>query len=82
MRLFHTYKIKNDLINHLRMKFSMKIAVLLFIITALVFAQTDYSEAASNAKVDELINTLSDNDKKVRENAVRELGNLGDTCST
>jgi len=55
MRLFHIYKSKNDLLNHLRMKLSKKIAVLLFVITALFFVQTNYSGAASNEKVDELI---------------------------
>ncbi len=81
MRLFHIYKNKNDLLNHLRMKFSMKIAVLLFVIAALVFAQTDSSGAASNEKVDEHIYMLSNYDKDVRENAVRELGNLGDPAA-
>ncbi len=78
MRLFHTYKRKNDLLTDLRMKFSIKIAVLLFIINLLFFVQTDYLVAASNEKVDDLVNTLSDYDKTVRESAVRELGNIGD----
>ncbi|MCP5008248.1 MAG: urea ABC transporter permease subunit UrtB [Planctomycetes bacterium] len=78
MRLFHTYKSKNDLLTDLRMKLSIKIAVLLFIITTLFFVQTDYLVAASNEKVDDLVNTLSDYDKTVRESAVRELGNIGD----
>ncbi len=81
MRLFRFYKSKNCLLNHLRMKLSKKIAVLLFVITALFFAQTDYSWAASNEKVDELINTLSDYDKNARESAVRELGNIGDPAA-
>ena len=59
----------------------MKIAVLLFIITALFFVQTDYSVAASNEKIDELIYTLSSHDKNVREGAVRELGNIGDPAA-
>jgi len=78
MRLFNIYKNKNDLLNHLRMKFSMKIAVLLFIIAASFFAQTDYLGAASNEKVDELVYMLSDYDKDVRKSAVRELGNTRD----
>jgi len=81
MRLFHIYKNKNDLLTDLRMKFSMKIAVLLFVITTLVFAQTDYSGAASSEKVDEHIYMLSNSDKDVRENAARELGNLGDPAA-
>jgi len=81
MRLFHIYKSKNDLLTDLRMKFSMKIAVLLFVITALVFARTDYSGAASNEKVDEHIYMLSNSDKDVRENAARELGNIGDPAA-
>ncbi|MCR4290680.1 MAG: urea ABC transporter permease subunit UrtB [Candidatus Scalindua sp.] len=59
----------------------MKISVLLFIITALFFVQTDYSVAASNEKMDELIYTLSYHDKDVREGAVRELGNIGDPAA-
>jgi urea transport system permease protein len=81
MRLFHIYKSKNDLLTDLRVKFSMKIAVLLFVITALVFARTDYSGAASNEKVDEHIYMLSNSDKDVRENAARELGNIGDPAA-
>jgi len=81
MRLFHIYKSKNDLLTDTRIEFSMKIAVLLFIITALFFVQTDYSVAASNEKVDELIYTLSSHDKNVREDAARELGNIGDPAA-
>ena len=55
MRLFHIYKSKNDLLNHLRLKLSMEIAVLLFIISTLVLAQVTYSEAASKDYVDRYI---------------------------
>lgn len=81
MRLFHIYKSKSDLLTHLCMKLSKKIAVLLFVITALFFAQTDYSGAASNEKVYELIYMLSGEDKGVRESAARELGNLEDPAA-
>ncbi len=63
------------------MKFSIKITFLLFAVTSLFFAQNNYSWAASNEKVDDLIYTLSSHDKNVRESAVRELGNIGDTAA-
>ena len=79
MRLFHMYHSKKDLLNHLGMKLSMKIAVLIFILTPLVFPQVTYSEVSSKEKMDKLIHMLSDEDKDVRESAVKEIGNLGDT---
>ena len=81
MRLFHIYKSKNYLLTHLRMKLSRKIAVLMFILSALVFPQVVYSEAASKDYVDRFISMLSDEDKDVRENAVSELGNLGNPAA-
>ncbi len=63
------------------MKFSKKIAVLMFIISALVLAQVAFSEAASKDYVDRFISMLSDEDKGVRERAVRELGNLEDPAA-
>jgi len=63
------------------MKFSKKIAVLMFILSALVLAQVTYSEAASKDYVDRYISMLSDEDKGVRESAVRELGNLGNPAA-
>lgn len=79
MRLFHIYKSKNGLLKHLLMGFSMKITVLLLILSALIFPQVTYSEASPKEEIDKLIYILSDKDKDVRESAVRELGNLGDT---
>lgn len=81
MRLFHIYKSKNDLLNYLRMKLSRKIAVLMFILSASIFAQVAFSEAASKEYVDRFISMLSDKDKGVRERAVRELGNLEDPAA-
>jgi len=81
MRLFHIYKSKNDLLNYLRMKLSRKIAVLMFILSASIFAQVAFSEAASKDYVDRFISMLSDKDKGVRERAVRELGNLEDPAA-
>ncbi len=81
MRLFHIYKNKNDLLNYLRMKLSRKIAVLMFILSASIFAQVAFSEAASKEYVDRFISMLSDKDKGVRERAVRELGNLEDPAA-
>jgi len=81
MRLFHIYKNKNDLLNYLRMKLSRKIAVLMFILSASIFAQVAFSEAASKDYVDRFISMLSDKDKGVRERAVRELGNLEDPAA-
>ncbi len=78
MKFFDINKSRSDLFTYLRMKFSIKISVLLFVITALFFAQTNYSVAASNEIVGELIKKLSDHDKNARKSAVSELGNLGD----
>ena len=63
MRLYHLYKDKNDLLNHSLMKLSKKIAVLLFVITALFLARMDYSEAAPNEKMDDLLYALSSHNK-------------------
>ena len=78
MWLFNIYKSENNFLYHLCMKFSKKIAVLMLIISALVLAQVAFSEAASKDSVDRFISMLSDEDKGVRESAVRELGNLED----
>ena len=78
MWLFNIYKSENNFLYHLSMKFSRKIAVLMFIVSALVLAQVAFSEAASKDNVDRFISMLSDEDKGVRESAVRELGNLED----
>jgi len=63
------------------MKLSRKIAVLMFILSASIFAQVAFSEAASKDYVDRFISMLSDKDKGVRERAVRELGNLEDPAA-
>ncbi len=81
MWLFNIYKSENNFLYHLCMKFSKKIAVLMFIISALVLAQVAFSEAASKDYVDRFISMLSDEDKGVRESAVRELGNLEDPAA-
>ena len=81
MWLFNNYKSENNLSYLLCMKFSKKIAVLLFIISALVLARVAFSEAASKDYVDRFISMLSDEDKGVRESAVRELGNLADPAA-
>ncbi len=81
MWLFNIYKSENNFLYNLCMKFSKKIAVFMFVISALVLVQVTYSEAASNDYVDRFISMLSDEDKGVRERAVRELGNLEDPAA-
>ncbi len=81
MRLYRLYNDKNDLLNHSLMKLSKKIAVLLFVITALFLARMDYSEAAPNEEMDDLLYALSSNNKDVRAGAAEEIGNIGDPAA-
>ena len=55
----------------------MKIVIVLCLMLAAGFGNVAYSEVPSN-EVDRLISMLSDQDKEVKKNAVRELGNLED----
>jgi len=55
----------------------MKIVIVLCLLLAVGFGNVAYSEAPSK-EVDRLISMLSDQDKEVKKNAVRELGNLED----
>jgi urea transport system permease protein len=78
MRLFHLCRSKNNTLNHLWMKSSVRVVVVLFIVAALSIVNVGYLTAASNEKMDDLIYTLSSHDKDVRAEAARELGNIGD----
>ncbi len=78
MRLFHLCRSKNNTLNHLRMKSSVRAVVVLLIVAALSTVNVGYLTAASNEKMDDLIYTLSSHDKDVRAEAARELGNIGD----
>src|SRR3990167_135602 len=55
----------------------MKIVIVLCLILAVGFGNVAYSEVPSN-EVNMLISILTEKDKEVKKNAIRELGNLED----
>lgn len=77
MCLFHIYKSKNGLLNHLRIDFSKKITILLIIFLLLPFVNVAYSETASEEELDYYVSMLSSERAEVRKTAIIELAEIG-----